>query len=135
MNISKIDDPNDVKNNVLRDRAERNRGGMQEFLAIVDETECGFLAFGDWSHYSLGFIHEIFVLPEFRGLGLGGSLLSYAEQLAVRLGCTCVRLEVRSLDREKVSDEFLTSWYLRNGYVPRSDEKGQMEKCFVRTDT
>ncbi len=63
------------------------------FVARFDECEVGFLCYDDWGDQSIGFIYEIFVLPEHRGQGIGRSLLLYAEKLAGSLRCATIRLE------------------------------------------
>lgn len=62
----------DVKNEVLYERAERARGGRsQEFVALINGAESALLSYEDWSDQSVGFIHEIFVLPGFKKQGIG----------------------------------------------------------------
>ena len=128
MNITKIDTLESVENLFLRERAERARcGRSREFVAKVDGCEAGILSYEDWSDQSLGFIYEIFVLPEYRGQGLGRGLLSYAEELAKGLHCTRIRLEPYAFDRT-LDSEWLVSWYARHGYMQKTDDLAKMEK-------
>lgn len=102
------------------------------FVARLDECEVGFLCYDDWSDQSIGFIYVVFVLPEHRGQGIGRSLLSYAEKLAVSLRCAKIRLEPHAFDRTVVSS-FLHSWYAKHGYVPTPDDPTKVEKIIVGT--
>lgn len=133
LKIVRIDTSGCVANPRLRDLAERAENGRsQEFVAEIDGSEVGFLSYEDWSDQSLGFIYEIFVLPEFRGQGIGRDLLSYSEALAKSLRCTSIRLEPYAFDRE-VGSEWLISWYARKGYVPKTDDPRMMEKGLFST--
>ncbi len=126
--ISTVHSFNDLKNEVLRERAKRAHGGRsQEFVVVIDREEAGLLSFEDWSDQSLGFIYEIFVLPKFRQQGIGASLLLYAEDHALQLRCTSVRLKPYALDQETDQDRLVT-WYARKGYIQKSDKPEVMEK-------
>lgn len=129
--IHQVNDLNTIKNNLLRDRAQRAQGGRTlEFLAMSGESEAAFLSFEDWSDKSLGFIYEIYVLPEFRNVNLGSVLLAHAEEVAINLGCSRLQLDVHAFDRtvEKAS---LFAWYSANGYVRLSNRSERMEKLIV----
>ena len=123
-----IGDPTDVKNELLLKRVMRGRTPRtREFIVLRDGVEAGLLIYEDWGRPE-GFIYEIFVLSDFRKSGIGTWLLSYAEQIASRLGRTCIRLTARSLDQDELSDENLTSWYERKGYVESAIERNILEK-------
>lgn len=118
---------------MLRELSERARSGRsQEFIAEVYGSEAGFLSYEDWSDQLLGFIHEIFVLPEFRGKGIGGNLLLFSETLAMDLHCISIRLEPYAFDH-KVDSEWLISWYEGKGYVRKTDDPNKLEKSLVAT--
>jgi len=117
-----------LKNNIIRDRIMRAHGGRsQEFVAVVDQIEAGFLSYEDWSDMSAGFIYEIFVLPEYRQKGIGELLLSYAENHARKLRCTTLCLKPYTLDSQTNQDR-LVHWYVKNGYVKKHEEPEKMEK-------
>ncbi len=96
----------------------------------VNGDEAGLLSYEDWSHQALGFIYEIFVLPEFRQQGIGAILLSYAENHAFQLSCTHIRLKPYPLD-QKTDRERLLAWYTKNGYFQKTDEPEIMEKSIT----
>jgi GNAT superfamily N-acetyltransferase len=128
MQFIEINIPSQVKNEALRERVVKAQSGRsREFILVIDGIESAFVSFEDWSDRSLGFIYEIFVLPNFRGQGLGSKLLSHAEQLARKLNCTRLQLEANAFDRT-TSQEHLTSWYTRKGYLPKVDDFRRLEK-------
>lgn len=134
LEFTKIDCLDDVEDEVLHYRAKRARSGRSTgFVVKVDGVEHGFLAYDDWSEKSEGFIYEVFVLPGCRKRGLGAKMLSYAEDVAIKLGCKCIRLEPRSLDSE-IDINWLVSWYEAKGYVEKSSD-GVMEKNLASTLT
>ena len=123
-----ISDPSDVENDLLRERVLAGRTSKtSHFIALRDGVEAGLLIYEDWGRPE-GFIYEIFVLPDFRRSGIGTWLLSYAEIVSLQLGRTSVRLIARSLARNELSDEVLTSWYESMGYVRSPLEEGMLEK-------
>lgn len=109
---------------------ERFRSGKtsktREFVATRDGVEVGLLIYEDWGQPT-AFLYEIFVLPEARRSGDGTWLLSFAEQIALALGRTSIRLHARSLAQDEWRDEELTMWYESKGYV-RTTESGMLEK-------
>ena len=128
MQFVKIETPSQVNNEVLRNLIERARGGRSiEYVLLIEGIESAFISFENWSDQSFGCIYEIFVLPNFRGQGLGSKLLSHAEKLAKELGCTRVELRVNPFDRT-ISKEQLVSWYTRNGYLKKIEDPEKLEK-------
>jgi GNAT superfamily N-acetyltransferase len=123
-----IEPVNTLKSSTLCKRAERANGGRsQEFVALVNGEEAALLSYEYWSDQSVGFIYEIFVLPEFRKQGIGALLLSYAEERARQLHCTYIRLEPYALDQVTDRDR-LVAWYTKNGYFQKSNDPKKMEK-------
>ena len=94
LKIQKVVSPSDLQSEILRERAQRGHcAKSEEFVAFVGTEEVGFLSYENWTATKLGFIYEIFVLPPFRGQGIGSSLLSSAEDHALKLGCKSIRLK------------------------------------------
>lgn len=105
-----------IENNILRDRAIRARCGRStEYIAIINEIEVAFLSCEDWSNVSEVFIYEIFVLPEYRGKGIGNHLIKFSENKAKELNCNKVLLRPEPFDKT-IGFDFLLSWYKRLGY-------------------
>lgn len=126
--IHQVYDLNIIKSNLLRNRAERAQSRRTlEFIAMSGESEAAFLSFEDWSDKSLGFIYEIYVLPEFRNEHLGSALLARAEEVAIDLGCSRLELDVHAFDRT-IDKTSLYSWYSDKGYVRLSNKSKRMAK-------
>ena len=77
-----------------------NHGGARVFLAFDGQTPVGlalcFVGFSSFRAKPLINIHDIAVVPQARGRGIGRELLSAIEQHARTTGCCKVTLEVRS---------------------------------------
>jgi GNAT superfamily N-acetyltransferase len=127
--VNQVNDLNEIQNSTLRSRAERAQSGRTlEFIAKCDGIESAFLSFEDWSDRALGFIYEIYVLPEFRNKSLGGSLLQKAEEVAIKLGCVKLQFDVHPFDRT-LDKSALYSWYSEKGYIRASSKSERMEKA------
>ena len=88
-------------------------------FAIADEKEVGFaLFFHNFSTF-LGragiYLEDLYVKPEYRGLGYGKEILKELARIAVERGCG--RLEWWCLDWNKPSIDF----YLSMGSEPMND--------------
>ena len=88
-------------------------------FALCDGVEAGFaLYFHNFSTF-LGragiYLEDLYVLPEYRGRGLGLGLMRYLARECVQLGCG--RLEWSCLDWNRPSIDF----YLALGAVPQSE--------------
>lgn len=87
-----------------------------EFLAMMDGEEAGLLVFDHWPDSEVGIVHEIYVLPRFKSMGIGAALLAHAQVYAIADGCSTLQLTARRLDPERFSDNQLISWYSRHGF-------------------
>ena len=88
-------------------------------FAVVDGTEIGFaLYFHNFSTF-LGragiYLEDLYIRPEYRGMGYGKAILKKLASIAVERGCG--RLEWWCLDWNKPSIDF----YLSLGAEPMSD--------------
>lgn len=129
--IIKVEFLSEIANEVLQRRAKRAHCGRSlEFVAVVNGVEQGLLSYEDWSSNAEGLIYEIFVLPLFRGGGVGVALLLYAENLARQLGCRYIRLKPYALD-SNTDQERLTSWYIGKGYAHISAGREFIEKSLI----
>jgi GNAT superfamily N-acetyltransferase len=91
------------------------RPAAEVVLAYVDETVVGFaLFFHNFSTF-LGrpglYLEDLFVVPEWRGRGIGRMLMVHLAEIAVRRGCG--RMEWAVLDW----NESAIGFYLRLGAV------------------
>ena len=68
------------------------------FLAFIDSLPIGiatcFLGFSTFAAKPLINIHDLAVMPKYRGLGVGRALLEAVESLAAELDCAKLTLEV-----------------------------------------
>lgn len=96
---------------------EKKTAGV--IFAVADGKEVGFaLFFHDFSTFvgKAGiYLEDLYVKPEYRGLGYGKMLLKELAKIAVERGCG--RLEWCCLDWNKPSIDF----YLSMGAIPMSD--------------
>ena len=96
-----------------------NKKKAEVIFAAIDEKTIGFaLFFHNFSTF-LGrsgiYLEDLFVLPQYRGMGYGKAVLIRLAQIAVERGCG--RLEWWCLDWNKPSIDF----YLSLGAKPMDD--------------
>ena len=96
-----------------------NKHAAETIFVLYDGAEVGFaLFFHNFSTF-LGragiYLEDLYVQPEYRGLGLGKALLRQLARLAVERGCG--RMEWSCLDWNAPSIEFYTAM----GAVPMSE--------------
>jgi len=76
----------------------RKRQGVHVLLAFVEGSPVGmaicFEGFSTFACKPLLNIHDIIVAKEYRGRGIAKRLLANAEEIALRLGCCKLTLEV-----------------------------------------
>jgi GNAT superfamily N-acetyltransferase len=88
-------------------------------IAHTDSTEVGLISFVLWAKPAEGLtVALIFVRPEWRGKGVGGQLLRFADEFAARHERALIRLEPLAQNGGP-SEETLRAWYARNGYLPK----------------
>lgn len=93
-----------------------DRNAATVIFSVVEGREVGFaLYFNSFSTF-LGrsglYLEDVFVLPEFRGKGIGKAILKKLARIAIESGCG--RFEWRCLDWNTPSIDF----YLALGAVP-----------------
>ncbi len=88
-------------------------------LAYAGEKPIGlancFLGVSSFKAKRLINIHDLVVIPEYRGRGIGRVLLESVEQKAEQMGCCKITLEVRDDNRAQ-------SLYKRFGFAPNEPE-------------
>lgn len=88
--------PEFVKNNLVSEL--HKRPGAHVVLAFANTSPAGmaicFEGFSTFACKPLLNVHDIIVDKKYRGLGLSKSLLAKAEEIALRLGCCKLTLEV-----------------------------------------
>jgi GNAT superfamily N-acetyltransferase len=80
--------------------------GQHFFLLQSDKQDAGFLSI---RHGTISRIEKLYLLPALRGLGLGKTMLTFAEEAVQKEGSICLQLNV---NRFNPSIDF----YFRNGF-------------------
>jgi ribosomal protein S18 acetylase RimI-like enzyme len=100
------------------------------FLAFDDTTPVGiavcFVGFSTFAARSLINIHDLAVIPEYRGQGVGRALLERVEARGRELGCCKLTLEVRE-DNHRAH-----RLYQRFGFGDRPGEYGTVRNWFLQ---
>ncbi len=86
----------DVKKNLVRELEKRD--GIHTVIAFADGVPVGLAisieGFSTFSCRPLLNIHDLFVSPDFRGKGISKMILKKVEEIALRVGCCKLTLEV-----------------------------------------
>jgi GNAT superfamily N-acetyltransferase len=94
----------------------KNLPGFHGALAFMGETPVGlincFTGFSTFAAKPLLNIHDVVVLPEWRGQGIAQALLGWAAESAREIGCCKLTLEILSNNTGAMRS------YLRAGFVP-----------------
>ncbi len=117
--IDPCDDYESVRNPLLRDRLRGCWGDAptEQFIARKDREEAGYLSLDIRKDLGIGVIYEIFVIEKYRRGGIGASLLAHGEKISKDYGFAATRLRPRSFDSNGPTDQELTAWCARKGYV------------------
>ena len=78
------------------------------FVALQENRVVGTAMAGYDGHR--GWIYSVAVLPEYRKLGIGSALLSFAQEKLASRGCLKINLQVAE------GNEAVQNFYLANGY-------------------
>jgi ribosomal protein S18 acetylase RimI-like enzyme len=85
-----------VKNNLVCELKKRQ--GVYIILAFVDGNPAGlvncFEGFSTFACKPLLNIHDVIVIEKYRGRGISKKMLNKVEEIAIRLGCCKLTLEV-----------------------------------------
>ncbi len=82
----------------------------QTFIADAEDKMIGFAAVGFENWNSRAVLRGIYVLPEYKGRGLGATLLKEAISYANGLQARCLWLETQNVNFPAIS------FYLRSGF-------------------
>lgn len=78
------------------------------FIALNNQAVVGTIMAGYDGHR--GWIYSIAVSPNYQKLGIGSSLLSFAERKLSELGCMKINLQIME------GNEVVENFYIANGY-------------------
>jgi ribosomal protein S18 acetylase RimI-like enzyme len=94
------------------------------------ERIIGQIEMGRWKHdTNVGYINLFYLIPEFRGQGLGQHLDRYAAHFFKHLGCQSARLSVSPANRGAMSFYFKHGW-VDLGQREDAPEVHYLEKTF-----
>lgn len=86
----------DVRRNLIGELEKRDQ--VHTIIAFVDGTPAGLAitieSFSTFACRPLLNIHDLYVSPPFRGRGIAKSILGKAEEIAQKIGCCKLTLEV-----------------------------------------
>lgn len=95
--------PAEVQDNLIPRLREQPNG--RYFLALNEDKPVGvaicFVGFSTFRAKPLLNLHDLAVHPNFRGQGIGESLLRAVEEAAAKLGCCAITLEVKEDNRAR----------------------------------
>ena len=95
---------------------------------LVDGTLRGFSSYGPASKADELKLHKLYVHPDYQRLGLGGSLLKRAEQVARKRGFSTIILAVNKKNTRAVAA------YRKHGYTIRESVVADIGGGFVMDD-
>src|SRR5262245_6520485 len=103
----KLDPPDDVAQERLLADGFGERPRFEAWIAVVDDQPVGYaILFETYSTFlarPTTYLEDLFVLPKFRGQGIGYSLFHHVATLAVERGCgrmewSCLNWNQTALD-------------------------------------
>ena len=118
----------DVKSRLCDDLAVRPSAAS--FIAWLDDAPVGLIncieGYSTFKAQPLMNIHDIAVLPDHRGAGVGQALLAAAEQHARTRGCCKLTLEVLTGNARALAS------YLRFGFAPYELDPAAGQASFMQ---
>lgn len=103
------------------------------FLAYCSDEPVGlaicFLGFSTFAARPLVNIHDLFVLPSYRGAGIGPLLLAEIERHARKIGCCKLTLEVQE-NNHRARHIYAAAGFSRMLYVPEAGPSLFSTKAF-----
>ena len=103
------------------------RGVCFAFIECDGRT-AGYLSFETLRQEQSAFIHKLYLLPEFHGVGAGAIALDWVEQAAARAGLRGMKLRVNKRNVNAIRA------YLRRGFKFAGDEVTDIGGGFVMDD-
>lgn len=107
---------------------EMQRRGVCFALIEVDGNPSGYLSFEALRVEKSAFLHKLYLLPDFHGIGAGALALQWVEQTAARSGLRFLKLRVNKRNEQAIRA------YLRHGFHFAGDEVSDIGGGFVMDD-
>ena len=107
---------------------EVERRGVCYAFIEIDGKPSGYLSFEPLRAEKSAFLHKLYVLPEFHGIGAGAMALGWVEQAAARAGLRAVKLRVNKHNAQAIRA------YLRRGFQFAGEDVADIGGGFVMDD-
>ena len=107
---------------------EIERRGVCYAFIEIDGKPAGYLSFEALRHEKAAFLHKLYLLPEFHGVGAGALALDWVEHAAARMGMRSIKLRVNKNNATAIRA------YLRRGFKFAGDEVTDIGGGFVMDD-
>ena len=114
-------------NNRLQDVLKTQAIHSLRYLVYKDNIEVAGFILDKVPSITWLTLYRIFVLPEYRNLGIGTKILEKIEDLAISWGYQSIVLEPKPID-ENISKNYLVSWYKKHGYNISKKDGRYLEK-------
>jgi len=113
-----------IRSRELRRRAKTFPGRSIDIRYLVRRggKEIGLLWYMVFPHDKFLKVHEMYLLKQYRGRGIGPHLIKHAEQLATDHACHGLTLSAVPLDR-RIHIGRLCAWYEKQGFVESDRER------------
>lgn len=116
-----------VKKNLVRELEKRDT--IHTVIAFVDSVAAGITisieGFSTFACKPLLNIHDLFVSPEFRGMGIAKQMLKKVDEIAAKKGCCKLTLEVLE------NNEAGKNLYRSLGFIPYKLDPAQGRALFL----
>ena len=122
----------EINTKVIRLTAHPDTAISKYFLATFKFQDVGIVHVSVHEPPGAVFIHYLYVLAEFRGMGFGGKLLDAVEQLARENGNVALELEPGQIDLTFPVSK-VEAWYQQRGYQP-TPENARRFKKYINQD-
>jgi len=121
-----------IRSPELRRRAKTFPGRKidHRYLVRRNAKEVGFLWYLAFPGNKYLKVHEMYLLKEFRGRGIGLHLIRHAERLATHHKYEGLILAAVPLD-PKIDTEWLIAWYKKHGFLESDPERHIFHKSFA----
>ncbi len=137
LKVNEILSKDEIEDNCLKERADpkdRAEDGENRvtkwYIAKKDDVEVAFISLDFLERQKILWIHEIFILKQYRKQGLGSNILKWIEGKAKVYGSDKIWLKPKSIDNtdNTIDDNYLERWYSKRGFAICKAQSDTLEK-------